>query len=116
MWQWLPSVDANLEEAWTGPFEVLERKNSVIYNIKLADGTANERSVHIHVLKSCIEREAAIMRLVVVGELGEIECGSRIKLKERHDDFCEADANKLKEEFADVLEMSLGIRSLQLCI
>lgn len=38
-------------------------------------------------------------RLVVVGELGEVDCGTGVKLKERDAKFKEQDVEKLKREF-----------------
>lgn len=84
VWQRQPGFDANLTEVWTGPFKVVAMENKVNYKIRKVDGTGDVKVVHINVLKRCVERAEAVCRLVVVGELGEVECGSGVKLKEHH--------------------------------
>lgn len=97
-----------LEDAWAGPFEVVDKKSDVNYKIKSVDGAGTERVVHINDLKRSFKREEAVMRLVVVAKSGEFMCGCGVKLKERHGDYCEADVVKLKEEFQDVLKDEPG--------
>lgn len=89
------------------PFDVLEKKNCVNYRIRSVDGSCRDRIVHFNVLKRCVGREA-VRRLVVVAESGEITCGSRVKLNQRHNELSEGEIGKIKEELVDVLRDEQG--------
>lgn len=80
----MPGFDSNLEEAWEGPYRIVERKNAVNYKVEKSDGSRSPRIVHVNVLKKCVVRDSVVGRLVVVGELGKVEFGSGVKLKEQH--------------------------------
>lgn len=104
VWVHLPGMDAKLEEAWLGPFEVQQLKNRVNYKVRLVDGSGHGRIVHVKILKKCVERQEAVRRLMVVEESGEAEFGSGVKLKERFIGYAAADIAEIKAEFEDVLQ------------
>ena len=103
VWSRLPSLDHKLDEAWSGPWEVVERLNKVNYRIKKVDGTGRPRVVHINTLKACVEREEPVRRLTVVAELGDEEPDGKVRLKNKCKEFKEEDIERLKSEFGDVL-------------
>ena len=99
----LPGLDHKLDEAWSGPWEVVERLNKVNYRIKKVDGTGRARVVHINTLKACVKREEPVRRLTVVTELGDEEPGGKVRLKNKCKEFKEEDIERWKSEFGDVL-------------
>jgi len=74
----LPGMDSKLEEAWSGPLEVVERLNKVNYRVKEKGQKGRTRVVHVNNIKKWREREENVFRLVVVAEDDELEKRSKV--------------------------------------
>ena len=103
MWSRLPGLDHKLREAWSGPWEIVERLNRVNYRIRLADGTGRPKVVYINTLKTCVEREEPVRRLTVVADDGGGTPKANVRLKMKHAEYVEEDVRKLRDEFCVVL-------------
>ena len=62
----VPGMVHKLQEAWQGPYPVLERTSKVDYRVNVGKGRS--KVLHINNLKKYYEREEAVMRLAVVAE------------------------------------------------
>ena len=62
----VPGMSHKLEEAWHGPYKVLERLNRVDFRVDLGKG--RKKVLHINNLKKFQVREEEVMRLAVVAE------------------------------------------------
>ncbi len=94
-----PGINGKLEEAWQGPYEVVERVNRV--NYKIALGRGRTKVVHINMLKKFVPREAEIMRLVVVSEVEEEEKNEG-RMEEKSELYVEEDIVRLRKEYENV--------------
>ena len=103
VWTRLPGLDHKLKEAWSGPWEVVERLNQVNYQVKLVNGKGKVRVVHVNTLKCYVERDEPVRRLTVVVEDGVDESVSPGNLVEVCKGFVPEDVVKLKDDFEDVL-------------
>ena len=75
----VPGMVHKLQEAWHGPYPVLERTSKVDYRVNV--GRGRSRVLHVNNLKKYHEREEAVMRLAVVAENWEDDCdvGTRLE-------------------------------------
>ena len=62
----VPGMVHKLQEAWHGPYPVLEKTSKVDYRVNVGKGRS--KVLHINNLKKYYEREEAVMRLAVVAE------------------------------------------------
>ena len=62
----VPGMSHKLQEAWHGPYTVIERKNRVDYKIDV--GRGRRKILHINNLKKYHPREEEVMRIAVVAE------------------------------------------------
>ena len=95
-----PGIIPKLEEAWLGPFPVIEKLNSVNYRVRTSKG--REGVQHINNLKRYHERELEILRLAVVAEDFEQDEAKGVKLQGTCEDFDMGKWKALEQEFGDV--------------
>lgn len=107
VWCRLPGLDHKLRDSWSGPFEVLEKLNSVNYRVKRVDGTGIPKVVHINTMKEVVTREECVMRTTVVIE--EEEEVMPVRLVNRSNQFVDTELQSLLAMFADVLDASPGL-------
>ena len=95
-----PGIIPKLEEAWLGPFPVIEKLNSVNYRVRTSKG--REGVQHINNLKRYHERELEILRLAVVAEDFEQDEAKGVKLQGTCEDFDMGKWKALEQDFGDV--------------
>ena len=96
----VPGMSHKLEEAWHGPYKVLERLNRVDFRVDLGKG--RKKVLHINNLKKFQVREEEVMRLAVVAEDFEEDEDVGTRMRGRCEDFDLGQLEVLKEEFPEV--------------
>ena len=97
----IPGMIDKLEEAWHGPYEVLEKVSRVNYKVKVGRGKA--KILHINNLKKFYERSEEILRLALVAEDWADDEGVGTKLYGSYKGFKEKEVVAgLREEFPEV--------------
>ena len=89
-----------LQEAWHGPYSVVERKNRVNYKVDLGKG--RRKVLHINNLKRFYPREEEVMRLAVVAEDWEGDVDVGMKTSGTSDEFDQAEVEVMKCEYPEV--------------
>ena len=96
----VPGMSHKLEEAWHGPYTVLEKVNRVDYRISL--GRGRKKVLHINNLKQFYVREEEVMRLAVVAEDFEEDEDIGTKMRGRCEDFDLGQLEDMKAGFPEV--------------
>ena len=96
----VPGMSHKLEEAWHGPYPVLEKLNRVDYRIEVGKG--RQKVLHINNMKRFQIREEDVMRLAVVAEDFEEDKDVGLTMRGRCKDFDAEKLDQLKAEFPDV--------------
>ena len=96
----IPGVPHKLEEAWHGPYPVLEKLNDVNYRIEVGKG--RRKVVHINNVKKFWVREEEVMRVAVVAEDFSEEEDVGLKLTGICEDFDVSQVGVLKMEYPKV--------------
>ena len=89
-----------LEEAWHGPYTVVEKLNRVDYRIDLGKG--RQKVLHINNMKQFQVREEEVMRLAVIAEDFEEDIDVGTKVRGKCEDFDPKQLEELKTEFPEV--------------
>ena len=98
----VPGMSHKLEEAWHGPYKVLEKLNRVDFRVDL--GKKRNKVLHINNMKKFQIREEDVMRLAVVAEDFEEDEDVGTKMSGECSDFDPEQLEKLKEEFPKVFD------------
>ena len=98
----IPGMAHKLAESWHGPYEVVDKLNRVDYKVEV--GKKRYKVLHINNLKRYWEREAEVMRLVVVAEDFEEDEAIGTKVRGRCPEFKEECVSRLKGEFPEVFD------------
>ena len=96
----IPGMSHKLQEAWHGPYSVVERKNRVNYKVDLGKG--RRKVLHINNLKRFYPREEEVMRLAVVAEDWEGDVDVGMKTSGISDEFDQAEVEVMKCEYPEV--------------
>ena len=96
----IPGMSHKLQEAWHGPYSVIERKNRVNYKVDLGKG--RRKVLHINNLKRFYPREEEVMRLAVVAEDWEGDVDVGMKTSGVSDEFDQAEVELMKCEYPEV--------------
>ena len=96
----VPGMSHKLEEAWHGPYTVLEKVNRVDYRINLGKG--RKKVLHINNLKQFYAREEEIMRLAVIAEDFDEDSDVGTRMRGKCADFDLEQLGKMKVEFPEV--------------
>ena len=92
----IPGMSHKLQEAWHGPYSVIERKNRVNYKVDLGKG--RRKVLHINNLKKFYPR----VRLAVVAEDWEEDVDVGMKMSGENEDFNQEEVALMKLEFPEV--------------
>jgi len=68
----IPGLDGNLDEAWRGPWKVLEKLGDVTYRLVKVDSARQQRVVHVNVLKRYIDKVRRISVLIEEEYIGSL--------------------------------------------
>ena len=98
----IPGLSQKLQEAWHGPYPVVEKLNRVDYRVDVGRGRL--KVLHINNLKRFKLREEDVMRLAVIAEDFEEDEDVGMKVSGECDDFDPEQLEKLKEEFPEVFD------------
>ena len=94
-------MDSKLQEAWSGPWQVVERMNTVNYKVKeCSRPNRRPKVVHINTMKASVERVEQVRRVVVVADDAPTHSVSQIQLTKRCN---RTDIDSILSEFQDVL-------------
>ena len=93
-------MSAKLEEAWHGPYMVVEQLNRVDFRVDLGKG--KKKVLHINNMKKYHIREEEVMRLAVIAEDWEEDEDVGTKLSEQCSGFDQKVLEKLKQDFPQV--------------
>ena len=96
----VPGMIHKLEEAWHGPYSVVEKLNRVDYRIDVGKG--RQKVLHINNMKKYQVREEDVMRLAVVAEDFSEDEDIGIRMNGKCQDFDGEQVNVLKGEFPEV--------------
>ena len=96
----IPGMVAKLEESWHGPYSIVGKFNGVDYEVEFARG--KRKILHVNNLKRFYEREADVMRLVVVAEDFSSDEAVGLKLQGLCPEFDQAWVEELRSEFCEV--------------
>ena len=96
----VPGMTHKLEEAWHGPYKIVEKMNRVDFRVDLGKG--RKKVLHINNLKKYQVREEEVMRLSVVAEDFNDDSDVGLKMNGQCSDFEEEEIERLKEEFPTV--------------
>ena len=96
----IPGMSHKLQEAWHGPYSVVERKNRVNYKVDLGKG--RRKVLHINNLKKFYPREEEVMRLAVVAEDWEEDVDVGMKMSGMNEDFNQDEVAEMKREYPEV--------------
>ena len=96
----VPGMSHKLQEAWHGPYPVIDKLNRVDYRVDLGKG--RRKVLHINNMKKFQMREEGVMRLAVVAEDFEEDEDVGSRMSGRCKDFDLGQLEKLKEEFPEV--------------
>ena len=102
----VPGMTQKLEEAWHGPYPVLEKVNGVNYRIDV--GRGRKKVLHINNMKRYHVREEEVMRLAVIAEDFEEDEDVGTKMSGRCSDFDLGQLEGLKKDFQSVFNDSPG--------
>ena len=96
----IPGMSHKLQEAWHGPYKVLERKNRVNYKVDLGKG--RKKVLHMNNLKKFYPREEEVMRLAVVAEDWEEDCDVGMRMSGENVEFRQEEVARMKLEYPEV--------------
>ena len=97
----IPGMIDKLEEAWHGPYDVIEKTSRVNYKVKVGKGKA--KVLHVNNLKKYYERTEDVLRLALVAEDWSEDEVVSTKLYGSCPDFEEEDVVRgLRAEFPEV--------------
>ena len=96
----IPGMSHKLQEAWHGPYKVLERKNRVNYKVDLGKG--RKKVLHVNNLKKFYPREEEVMRLAVVAEDWEEDCDVGMRMSGENVEFRQEEVALMKLEYPEV--------------
>ena len=98
----VPGGPHKLEEAWHGPYPIIEKLNRVEYRVEVGKG--RRKVLHINHMKRFQIREEEVMRLAVVAEDFEEDEDVGRKMRGKCRDFEVEQLEKLKAEFPEVFD------------
>ena len=61
-----PGITSKLDEAWTGPWEVVRKCGPVTYEIRILMGNRKTKIAHLNTLKKFVERNVQVKRLCAI--------------------------------------------------
>ena len=102
----IPGMIAKLEESWHGPYPIVGKFNGVDYEVEFARG--RRKVLHVNNLKRFYEREAEVMRLVVVAEDFSSDEAVGTKLQGLCPEFDQCWVEELRSEFSGVFRDEPG--------
>ena len=98
----VPGMAHKLQEAWHGPYPVIEKLNRVDYRVEVGKG--RQKVLHINNMKRYQVREEDVMRLSVVAEDFSDDEDVGLKMQGVCRDFDVEELVVLKEEFPTVFD------------
>ena len=98
----VPGMAHKLQEAWHGPYPVIEKLNRVDYRVEVGKG--RQKVLHINSMKRYQVREEDVMRLSVVAEDFSDDEDVGLKMQGVCRDFDVEELVVLKEEFPTVFD------------
>ena len=96
----VPGMTHKLEEAWHGPYPIVEKLNRVDYRV--AVGKGRHKVLHINNLKKYQVREEEVMRLAVIADDLSDDIDVGLKMSGVCKDFEVRQVEVLKEEYPEV--------------
>ena len=63
-----PGMVSKLDEAWTGPWEVVRKCGPVTYEVRIKEGNRKTKMVHLNTFKKYFDRDALVKHLSVLSE------------------------------------------------
>ena len=110
----LPGLRNKLETEWLGPYQVVQRKSDVTYEIDMHD---HKRTFHVNALKAWTSPVPAVLQIATVGEAepltwGELEDDEEGRTANQLSPEQQNDLKRLKEQFVDVISDISGRTSL----
>ena len=91
-------MDSKLQEAWSGPWQVVERMNTVNYKVKeCSHPNRRPKIVHINTMKAFVERVEQVRRVIVVADDAPTHSVSQIQLTKRCSDFNQTDIDSIQD-------------------
>ena len=96
----VPGMSHKLQEAWHGPYNVIERKNRVDYKVDLGKG--RRKVLHINNLKKYHPREEEVMRIAVVAEDWQVDRDVGTRTSGVCLDFDRKELERMKLQYPEV--------------
>ena len=99
----IPGMSRKLQDAWEGPFRVIDVLGKVNYRVKEVCGKEREKVIHINNAKGYLEREGEVCLLTIVAEDRELE-ESKVMLSGSLGDDDKGKVDRVLQEIGDLMD------------